>query len=345
MTRLQRYLVGALIGVLALAAAGITWLNIQSHRPFRPDAEPKIIEFSHGSSLRTISTKLEEEGIIRSRRLFSIMTWRQGQTRSLHAGEYRLSASMSPAAILETLSRGQVVLHPLIVPEGYTTWEVAAAAQGAGIESAEKIESLARNSSFLKKLNIQAPTAEGYLFPETYHFPKRTPANKVLGQMIETFWKRFSPDLIRKAKSRNFSIHQAVTLASIIERETAVSDERPLIAAVFQNRLLRGMRLQADPTVLYALGRTSGPLSRRDLKVDSPYNTYRVKGLPPGPIANPGLASLRAALSPAPVDFLYFVARGDGTHVFSRTLREHLKAVSEYRRWLDENRTSSNNPP
>jgi UPF0755 protein len=345
MKRLHRYLLSGLIGLLVLAAAGITWLNIHFYKPFHPAAEPKIIEFSHGTSLRSISTKLEEEGIIRNRHLFSFLTWRQGQTRNLHAGEYRLSASMSPAAILETLSRGQVVLYPLIVPEGYTIWEVATAAEGAGIESAKKIESLARDSSFLRKFNIQASNAEGYLFPETYHFPKRTPANKVLGQMIQTFWKQFSPDLIRKARDRNFSIHQVVTLASIIERETGVPDERPLIAAVFQNRLLRGMRLQADPTVLYALGRTSGPLTRQDLKVDSPYNTYRVKGLPPGPIANPGLASLRAALSPAPVDFLYFVARGDGTHVFTRTLREHLKAVSEYRRWLDQNRASSNNPP
>ncbi len=239
---------------------------------------------------------------------------------------------MSPDAILDVLVRGEVVQHPLTIPEGFTVREIARAAERAGISSRAKLEALSRDPSILKVWNLQAASLEGYLFPETYHFPRQTTPEQVIKRMLQTFHKRFTPEIAAKARRNRLTIHQAVTLASIIEKETAIPGERALISAVYQNRLHRGMRLQADPTVLYALNRTSGPLSREDLQVDSPYNTYRVKGLPPGPIANPGLDSLLAVLNPAPSDYLYFVARGDGSHVFSKTLREHNQAVHQYRK-------------
>ncbi|MFQ5911715.1 MAG: endolytic transglycosylase MltG [Nitrospinota bacterium] len=322
---------GAIFGA-APAALGALWLIVLFHAPFRLRTEPKVVEFPRGTSVRGISAKLEEEGLIRSRHLFALWAWLRGQTRNLQAGEYRLSASMSPVKILDILLRGEVVQHPFTIPEGYTVREIAEAAEQVGIGSAGEIELLSRDPSFLRKFGIPAASAEGYLFPETYRFPRRATARKILGRMIATFRKRFTPEMLRRARQRNLSVHQVVTLASIIERETALPHERPLIAAVFQNRLRRGMRLQADPTVLYALNRTSGPLSRENLRVESPFNTYRIKGLPPGPIANPGLDSMLAALNPAPVDYLYFVARDDGGHEFSRTLRDHLKAVRTYRR-------------
>lgn len=341
MTRRSKILVWGTLCVAALAVAGTLWATRHLHTPFRARAEPKIIEIPRGTGVRAISARLEEEGFIRTRHLFSLWTWLRGQTRSLQAGEYRLSASMSPAAILEVLVRGEVVQHPLTIPEGYTVREIAKAVKRAGFGSADEIALLSRDPSFLKEFDIQAASAEGYLFPETYHFPRRTPARKILGRMIATLRERFTPAMVLQARQRGLSIHQALTLASIIERETAIPKEMPLISAVFQNRLRRGMRLQADPTVLYALNRTSGPLSRENLQVDSPYNTYRVKGLPPGPIANPGLGSLVAVLNPAPVDYLYFVARGDGSHEFSQTLADHLKAVRKYRRNAGEVRSLS----
>lgn len=341
MTRRRAFALGAALCV-AVAALGVLWLRAEFRNPYRPGSGPKIVELPRGTGLRAISARLEEQGIIRTRYTFSLLTWLLGQARNLQAGEYLLSAAMPPAAILERMVRGEVVQHPLIIPEGYTTWEIAAAAERAGIASAEKIRALSRDREFLLALNVPGASTEGYLFPETYHFPKETPAKKILGRMVSTFWKRFLPEMVRQAAKRNLSIHEVVTLASIIEREAALPRERPQISAVYQNRLRRGMRLQADPTVLYALNRTSGPLSREDLEVDSPYNTYRVRGFPPGPIANPGLDSLLAVLNPAPVDHLYFVARGDGSHEFSRTLAEHQKAVWKYRKRPGP---SSNSPP
>ena len=318
--------------LMALAGFGATWLNTQFHLPRDTHSRPQIVEFPKGTSLREIASRLETEGLIRSRYVFTLLSWLKDRSRELKAGEYRLSPAMSPKAILEVVVRGEVVQHALTIPEGYSVREIATAIARAGFGSARQVEAVASDPAFLKRFHIPAHSAEGYLFPETYHFTKRTVPTKLLSRMVLTFRERFKPEMTALAKKRNLSVHQVVTLASIIERETAVPAERPLIAAVFLNRMKRRMRLQADPTVLYALNRTTGSLTRQELRVDSPYNTYRIRGLPPGPIASPGLESLDAVLHPAPVGYLYFVARGDGSHIFSRTLKEHLKAVSQYRK-------------
>ncbi len=325
--------------LVALAGFGATWLNVRFHLPRDTHSRPKIVEFPKGASLREIASKLETEGLIRSRYVFTLLSWVRDRSRGLKAGEYRLSPAMSPEAILEVLARGEVVQHALTIPEGYSVREIAAAIERAGFGPARQVEAVASDPAFLKRFQIPVHSAEGYLFPETYHFTKRTVPPKILSRMVLTFRERFKPEMVALAKKRSLSVHQVVTLASIIERETAVPAERPLIAAVYLNRLKRRMRLQADPTVLYALNRTSGALTRQDLHVDSPYNTYRTRGLPPGPIASPGLESLDAVLHPAPVGYLYFVARGDGSHIFSRTLKEHLKAVSQYRKSQTGNET------
>ncbi|MFQ5692825.1 MAG: endolytic transglycosylase MltG, partial [Nitrospinota bacterium] len=186
MTRRRTLLIWGTIPPAALAAGGLLWLNLQFHRPLRPGAEAKVVDFPRGSSLRAISARLEEEGLIRTRYLFSLRTWLQGRARSLQAGEYRLSASMSPAAILEAFVRGDVVQHALTIPEGYTVREIARAVEDAGIGPAGEVEAVARDPALLRRFDIDAPSAEGYLFPETYHFPRRTPPRKVLGRMIAT---------------------------------------------------------------------------------------------------------------------------------------------------------------
>ncbi len=332
MSRRLKFTLWGIVSLVGLAGFGTLWLSLRFHVPFRPKSETRIVEFARGTSLRGISAKLEAKGFIQSRHLFTLLAWVRNRSRGLQAGEYRLSASMSPAEILDVLARGAVVQHALTIPEGYNIREIAMAVERAGVSPAKAIMAVSTDPAFLRRFGIRAKNAEGYLFPETYHFPRNSPPGKILGRMAGTFRERFTAAMVRRAEALHLAIHQVVTLASIIERESAVNAEKPLISAVFHNRLRRRMRLQADPTVLYALNRTAGPLTKEDLKVASPYNTYRIKGLPPGPIANPGLASLRAALNPAPVDYLYFVARGDGGHDFSRTLKDHVAAVRRYRK-------------
>ncbi len=334
----MRSILWGTVSLIALAGFGATWLNIQFNLSQSKKSHFKTIELPKGASLNQIAATLENEGLIRNRYIFTFMSLIKDRERSLKAGEYRLSSIMSPAEILAILTQGKVVQHPLTIPEGYSLREIARAIERAGFDSARRVEHIASNMDFLQHLQIPANSAEGYLFPETYYFPKKTTAKKILSRMVQTFREKFTPEMAARAKKKKLTIHQIVTLASIIERETAIPAERTLIAAVFLNRLKKNMRLQADPTVLYALKRTSGPLTRKELKVSSPYNTYRARGLPPGPIASPGLKSLSAVLYPTPVDYLYFVARGDGSHIFSRTLTEHLKAVARYRKFQTDSK-------
>lgn len=332
MSKIVKSILWGTISLMAFIGFGATWINFQFNLPQSNDSHFKIIELPKGASLNQIAATLENKGLIRNRHIFTLMSLIKDRARTLKAGEYRLSLVMSPANILDILAQGKVVQHALTIPEGYSLREIAKAIDRAGFDSTRRVESIASNLDFLEHLQIPANSVEGYLFPETYYFPKKTTPKKILTQMVQTFRKKFTPEMAAQAKKKKLTIHQVVTLASIIERETAIPKERTLIAAVFLNRLKQKMRLQADPTVLYALKRTSGPLTRKELKVNSPYNTYQIRGLPPGPIASPSLESLAAVLYPAPADYLYFVARGDGSHIFSRTLAEHLKAVAQYRK-------------
>jgi UPF0755 protein len=318
---------GALIGASALGG-----LFLAAQLPLQRGAPDRIIEIRKGAGLLEISWLLEEEGVLWRREVFTLLALLQGDRRRLQAGEYRLSASLSPARILEMLRRGEVLRHALTIPEGFTLAEVARATERVGLAKASELLSLSRDRGFLAELALDAPSLEGYLFPETYFFSKGTPARALLRQMVETLRARFTEEIQERGKALGLTPHQVLTLASLIERETPLEEERRLVSAVFHNRLRRGIRLQADPTVLYALGRTGGPLTKEDLQVNSPYNTYLHRGLPPGPIASSGIASLRAAVDPAPVGYLYFVARGDGGHEFTLTLAEHEEAIRRSRR-------------
>ena len=331
--RLGKLLV-ALFSLMILSTfVGYQYLDDEFNRPANPQAnETKLIHVRSGMSFAQILELLDKSGLIRNPGLFHLQARLRGGANSIQAGVYALKASKSPREIYRDLSEGRVARRTLTIPEGYNIREIARTIQRAKLASAGEILRISRDPSFLRELNITAASLEGYLFPDTYHFPVGASAKKILRSMVRTMRKKFSPSLRKQAKTMGFTIHQALTLASIIEKETSLSSERPLIAAVFTNRLKRRMRLQSDPTVIYGLPHFDGDITKNDLRYDSPYNTYLYRGLPPGPIASPGLESIKSALNPAKVKYLYFVATKNGGHRFSRTYREHRRAVNQYQR-------------
>ena len=236
----------------------------------------------------------------------------------------------SPLEIVEVLIRGQVVLHKLTVPEGYNIKQVAQLVGQTGLVQEEAFLRAAQSQELAEILGISAETLEGYLFPETYYFPATTTAQKIISAMVQRFGVVFDQEYQARAKELGFTTHQIVTLASIVEKETGAAHERPLIASVFHNRLKKRMRLESDPTVIYGIKDFDGNITRRHLKTKTPYNTYRRRGLPLGPIASPGQKAIEAVLYPASSAFLYFVSKKDGTHQFSTNLRDHNSAVRKY---------------
>lgn len=324
-----------LLALGAAAGLGAAWLGVSLHRPYRgfPD-EGVFVEVRRGASVRAIAALLEEKGVVPSQLAFELLCrWRAH--RPLQAGEYRFDRPRSPYDVFEMLAAGRVYVVTLLVPEGRTLFEIAALVEQAGLGPREEFLAAARDPSLVADLAPHAANLEGFLLPATYQFPRRTPAREVAAAMVRRFrevWRTLPQEL-----PRGLDVAEVVTLASLVERETGTPEERPLIAGVFFNRLRIGMPLACDPTVIYALqlaDRYRGTLSRADLRFPSPYNTYRRRGLPPGPIANPGEAALRAALAPAATDYLYFVANAQGGHFFGRTLREHNANVAHYRRLL-----------
>jgi UPF0755 protein len=248
----------------------------------------------------------------------------------LRAGEYRFDAPMHALDVIDKIARGDVYRRRLTFREGLTITEMAQVFEERGFGSAGEFRQAAENAALIHDLDPAARDLEGYLFPETYALPRGTTATAVVAQMVDAFKNALTPEIRSNASAAGLSIRQLVTLASLVEKETGTAAERPLVAAVYANRLKIGMGMQADPTVIYALqkaGRYDGNLRRDDLQFDSPYNTYRYAGLPPGPIAAPGKASLEAAAKPADVNYLYFVSKNDGSHVFAATLDEHNKNV------------------
>ncbi|MFQ6110411.1 MAG: endolytic transglycosylase MltG [Nitrospinota bacterium] len=321
---------GALLLVFLLLAGGVLYLRYLWQSPASQDAEPRLVTIPSGSSLRQIAAILERERIIRAPALFRWLAYYRGVDRSLKAGEYRLSARMSPEEILRELSEGHVVEHSVTIPEGSDIRAIARTLEDRGMARAEEVMELAFSLAFARSLGVEASSLEGYLFPDTYRFPKGVEAGRILAKMVSTLKRAYTPAMAERAKALGLSRHEVLTLASLIEKETSLDKERPLVSAVYHNRLRRGMRLQSDPTVIYAIEDFDGNLTKEHLAIDSPYNTYLYPGLPPGPITNPGLSSIRAALYPARVDYLYFVSRKDGSHHFSRTLAEHNAAVARY---------------
>jgi UPF0755 protein len=281
-----------------------------------------------------IARHLAEQGVIRSQAAFVGLAVLRGTARSLKAGEYEVPQGASLLTVLQLLETGRVKPHLLVVPEGFTVRELARQIEAEGIATAADVARVASSPFLAQSLGIEASSVEGYLFPDTYQVTKGTRVEEILGRMVQRFREKAgTADVVARARRRGLSLHQLVTLASIVEKEAALASERPIIARVFLNRLERDMPLQADPTVAYAMAKEGRPPTREDLQVDHPFNTYRSRGLPPGPIGSPGRSAIDAVLDPADVPYLYFVAIDDRAHHFSTTLDEHKQAVARYRQY------------
>lgn len=323
-----------LLIVVAAAGGGAAFVYQRVQQPYKGYAgAEQFVDIPAGSGTQAIGHRLVETGVVRDRLSFRFALWKTGAARRLKAGEYRFDRPMTPIEVVDKLTRGEVYVRLVTFPEGLTIAEMARTFESSGFGPAAQFVAAAKNPAPIAALDPDARDLEGYLFPETYALPRHTPATRLVELMVERFLKVFDEPLREAARARGLSLRQAVTLASLVEKETARPEERPIVAAVYVNRLKIGMGLQCDPTVIYALqraGRYAGNLTREDLAFDSPYNTYRYAGLPPGPIAAPGRASLEAAVRPVEVNHLYFVSRNDGSHVFARTLAEHNQNVRKF---------------
>ena len=307
-----------------------------------PSAEPKdvVVSIDDGMSFGVVVKRLADAGVV-SRSLYFLWLGRAMQVdRAIQAGDYALQTSMLPREVLERLRAGVVIKTAVTIPEGYAMRDIAAQLEAQELISADRFLSAATDPALIDALGVTGDSLEGYLFPSTYYVTRRTTAEMLVRRMVQEFHAATDGLDWSAAAARKLTRRQVVTLASIIEKETARDEERPLIAAVFLNRLQRRMPLQSDPTVIYALVDFDGNLHKRDLSVKSPYNTYVVPGLPPGPIANPGVASIEAVLHPASTKVLYFVSKNDGTHFFSATFAEHQRAVAKYQPPVKKRRTA-----
>jgi UPF0755 protein len=326
----RRFLLFVLVLALLLWAG---W-TYELRRTVYAGSQPLTLTVEPGMGVRQIGQQLHRMGLVRHPELFRAVVLARGVAGRLKAGDYALSGTVSLDSIVDKLARGEVVRHVVTFPEGSDIETMAQLVAPQGIAPAPFREA-AREVSLVADLDAQAPDLEGYLFPDTYDVTRRADAAQVLvRRMVQRFRDVITPQL-PAIKASGRTLREVVTLASVVELETALPQERPRVAAVFLNRLQKHMPLATDPTIIYALrkaGRWDGNIRRGDLDIDSPYNTYRRPGLPPGPIASPGRASLQAAIHPATSDELYFVSRNDGSHHFSRTFEEHQRAVAYYQR-------------
>lgn len=290
-----------------------------------------IIKIEPGMTLSQVAALLENRDLIRNSLAFRILAYIQKKQNQILAGEYEISPSMIPVDILKQVTSGKTVLHPITIPEGYRITEITDLLAKNGLVDREEFIRLTQDPELIRTLDLPGDSLEGYLFPETYHFNKFTDALKIVRIMVKTFKEQaLLPEYLERAKTLNYSFHEIVTLSSLIEKETGKDEERKIISSVFHNRLKKRMRLQTDPSVIYAIKNFDGNLRKKDLSIDSPYNTYKNFGLPPGPIANPGLQSILAALYPDDTNYLYFVSKQNGSHQFSSNLIDHNQAVKKY---------------
>jgi UPF0755 protein len=291
-----------------------------------------VVEIPEGASFKDVSNLLGEKGLILSPFWFRLLGKVQDAERKVKPGEYDLHTAMRPAEILNMLVTGKVIKYTVLVQEGFTARQIGKLLDEARIVKEADVARLVSDPLFIKTLGVDGPTLEGYLFPDTYYFPRRAKAEEVVKAMVAGYRQAYTPEMQARAAALGMTERQVVTLASIIEKETGQDEERPLISAVFHNRLKRRLPLQSDPTVIYGITNFNGNLTRADLTRRTPFNTYTSTGLPLGPIASPGSKSIIAALNPAPVDYIFFVSKNDGTHQFSTTLAEHNRAVGRYQK-------------
>lgn len=328
----------ASLGLLAALAVGslgaLWWLKSELESPHAIPGEVTV-QVRSGWTARQILEHLERRDVVADATLARVWLVYGLGDPALQAGEYRFEGTMTVDQVLQRLMQGEVVTHPVTVPEGLTLDETAEVLASQGFGDVDLLKAAVRDPAAIADLDPQAEDLEGYLFPDTYHFAARTPETEVVAKMVATFRAHWEAEIRPTLEGSEPDIRAIVVLASIVEKEAFLDEERPTIAGVYAHRLRRSIALYADPTIIYALKRAGtwdGDLRRRDLAMDSPYNTYRRPGLPPGPICSPGLSSLMAAATPPKVPYLYFVSRNDGSHVFASTLAEHNRNVDRWQR-------------
>lgn len=317
----------SIIGIITYFALLINY----SIKPIDGEHAQVVVDIPTGSGFLEITEILNNAGMIKNRMLFYGLAIAKRAPRSIRAGEYEFNTSMTPSAVITKLKRGEIKTYSVTIPEDLSAKEIAARLMEYKLIDEETFFTLAENEEFLQSVGIKANSVEGYLFPETYYFDRSMSTRQIMRIMVNQFWEKVTPAMLDRAGKLGLSVQQYLTLASIIGKESGNSDEKTNISAVFHNRLKRKMRLQSDPTAVYDLENFAGAVKRSHLKRNSPYNTYIINGLPPGPIANPGLDSLKAALYPANSNYLYFVLQSDGSHFFSSSLKIHNQAISRYR--------------
>ena len=326
----MRYLLFTLLFAALSTLLFVVFLLAFLFLPPLRERETVEVKVERGEPLSAIVHRLKAHGVISNEKVFSFWARLWGLDKRIHWGLYRFEMPLPPRQVLNQMLLGKGVFHRITVPEGLTVKEIADLLAKGAIADKDRFLSEAAGTELLSLVGLEGKGVEGYLFPNTYYFTPFVSERDILIAMVEQFRETFNPRLEEQAGEIGLSLHEAVTLASLIEKETGIEAERPLVSAVFHNRLKGKIPLQSDPTVIYGLKRFSGSLTRKDLQSRSPYNTYRILGLPPGPICNPGLSALKAALYPAPVPYLYFVSKNDGSHLFSVSLSEHNRAVKIY---------------
>jgi len=322
----------------ALAALGIALLSafLLFDAPPGGDWQEKVAVVPKGSRLPEVVSALREAGVLPHPLAFRVLVRMTFTGRTLHYGEYTFVRPPSTFEVWQRIRSGDAKTYEIKVLPGANLYDVAALVKERSLADPKEFLAAASSPAVLERLQIPAGSAEGYLSPDTYLFVKPVTPEEILETMVRMFRKKYTPEMERKAQAAGLPLHQVVTIASIIEKETGIEEEKPLVSAVIRRRLALGMPLQMDPTVIYGVKRFDGTVTRKDLRTPGPYNTYLNRGLPPGPIANPGASALSAAISPSEADYLYFVSRNDGSHTFSRTLQEHNQAVLEYRKAVRE---------
>ena len=329
--RLQSRLTVILAVMLVMGVIFAALLYQYATTPASASQDGQVVEIKPGMTLKQVAHLLADKELLNEPSTFMLYTYLQGEQNHIQAGEYRFSPSMPPHDILEALTSGMAVLYTVTIPEGYRITDIADLLEAKGLVDKPAFIEATRNRELLESLHIPSGSLEGYLYPETYKFSKAGGARRIVQTLLYTFKERvLQPERVQQAEAMQFTFHEIVTLASLIEKETGLGKERKLISSVFHNRLAKNMRLQTDPTVIYAMVNFDGNIRKKDLSIDSPYNTYKHFGLPPGPIASPGLESIQAALDPEETDFLYFVSRKDGSHQFSTNYKDHIRAVQKY---------------
>jgi UPF0755 protein len=324
------------IFILLLPVLVCAYIGIQMLVPAYTESRDIEVQISEGATYKQAVNILAENNLIRDRNLFIILGRITGVDRKVRAGYYLFWSRISPWDVFLLIKRGKIIEYEVTVVEGDSLDEIGKKLSSSRIMSLDKFNSLVKDEDYIDSLEVKAPSLEGYLFPKTYKFPKGSSPGTVLKFMVQKLREAYTDKLIERAKEIQWSEKEVLTLASIIEKEAVIDNERALISAVYHNRIKLGMPLQADPTAIYGVKSYSRKIKKSDLKKKTPYNTYVIRGLPPGPIASPGIKSIVAALYPADVQYIYFVSKRNGTHIFSKTLSEHNSAIARIKAMHEE---------